>query len=188
MRNMKKTAFFLLLAVCGLWACNDNWNDYYDGSSVNGSVDTATTVLDCSIIEFFQSHDEYAEFYKLLQDVGAHVFARSRSGTYGLGGWQFRCNGCCRRIYRRVARNRYDPCQIPCQLSFVQSGPAQKRSPFENVERYLYPDYHRRGRRHICQCLEGTQNLSPQQRRDTCYRRNDGCPYQSLRVYQTVAR
>lgn len=52
MRNMKKTAFFLLLAVCGLWACNDNWNDYYDGSSVSGSVDTATTVLDCSIIEF----------------------------------------------------------------------------------------------------------------------------------------
>ena len=36
MRNMKKTAFFLLLAVCGLWACNDNWNDYYDGSSVSG--------------------------------------------------------------------------------------------------------------------------------------------------------
>ena len=71
MRNMKKTAFFLLLAVCGLWACNDNWNDYYDGSSVSGSVDTATTVLDCSIIEFFQTHAEYAEFYKLLQDVGA---------------------------------------------------------------------------------------------------------------------
>ena len=46
MRNMKKTAFFLLLAVCGLWACNDNWNDYYDGSSVSGSVDTATTVLE----------------------------------------------------------------------------------------------------------------------------------------------
>lgn len=71
MRNMKKTAFILLLAVCGLWACNDNWDDYYNGSSTTGSVDTATTVLDCSIIEFFQTHSEYAEFYKLLQSVGA---------------------------------------------------------------------------------------------------------------------
>lgn len=68
---MKKTAFILLLAVCGLWACNDNWDDYYNGSSTTGSVDTATTVLDCSIIEFFQTHSEYAEFYKLLQSVGA---------------------------------------------------------------------------------------------------------------------
>ena len=68
---MKKTAFILSLAVCALWACNDNWDDYYEGSSYTGSVDTATTVLDCSLIEFFQTHDEYAEFYKLLQDVGA---------------------------------------------------------------------------------------------------------------------
>ena len=68
---MKKTAFILSLAVCALWACNDNWDDYYEGSSSTGSVDTATTVLDCSLIEFFQTHDEYADFYKLLQDVGA---------------------------------------------------------------------------------------------------------------------
>ncbi len=68
---MKKAAFILSLAVCALWACNDNWDDYYKGSSSTGSVDTATTVLDCSLIEFFQTHDEYAEFYKLLQDVGA---------------------------------------------------------------------------------------------------------------------
>lgn len=72
MRNMKKTAFILLLAVCGLWACDDKWDEYYStSSSPAGSVDTATTVVDCSVIEFFQTHDEYAEFYKLLQDVGA---------------------------------------------------------------------------------------------------------------------
>ena len=68
---MKKTAFILSLAVCALWACNHNWDDYYEGSSSTGSVDTATTGLHCSLIEFFQTHDEYADFYKLLQDVGA---------------------------------------------------------------------------------------------------------------------
>lgn len=70
---MKKTAFFLLLAVAGLVACNDNWDDYYETSSQSGSVDTttATTVLDCTIAEFFETHTEYSEFYNLLDTVGA---------------------------------------------------------------------------------------------------------------------
>ena len=70
---MKKTAFFLLLAVAGLVACNDNWDDYYETSSQSGSVDTttATTVLDCTVAEFFETHTEYSEFYNLLNGVGA---------------------------------------------------------------------------------------------------------------------
>ena len=71
MRRRAHYAAAFSLAVCALWAFNDNWYEYYEGSSSTGSVDTATTVLDCSLIEFFQTHDEYADFYKLLQDVGA---------------------------------------------------------------------------------------------------------------------
>lgn len=42
-------------------------------------------------------------------------------------------------------------------IIFPSIGISSKRSPFENVERYLCADYHRRGRRYICQCLESPQ-------------------------------
>ncbi len=69
---MKKTAFFLILAVCCFVACNDNWDDYYEASSQSGSVDstTATTVLDMSIAQFFEEYEEYSDFYTQLNEVG----------------------------------------------------------------------------------------------------------------------
>ncbi|MCD7711106.1 MAG: fasciclin domain-containing protein [Porphyromonadaceae bacterium] len=65
-----KKLFLLLLAVCGWTACNDTWDDYYDEGASVSNVDTTMTRLDCSIIEFFQTHDEYSAFYNLLDKVG----------------------------------------------------------------------------------------------------------------------
>ena len=69
---MKKSLFFLLLSACCFVACNDDWDDYYsDNGSVIRGVDTTSTVMDCTIQEFFQQMPEYKEFYSLLKGVGA---------------------------------------------------------------------------------------------------------------------
>ncbi len=68
---MKKKIFPLLLAGCTLMvACTETWDDYYNSSSTLKSTDVETEILDCTVTEFFETHDEYNKFFGYLNDVG----------------------------------------------------------------------------------------------------------------------
>lgn len=66
---MKKKIYPLLLLGCGLMttACTDTWDDYYNSSS---PVNLETEILDCTVMEFFDVHPEYKNFFNLLDGVG----------------------------------------------------------------------------------------------------------------------
>lgn len=65
-----KKIYSLLLFVCGLMmtACTDTWDDYYDSSSI--SKNKIEEIEDCSVMEFFDRHSDYGQFFDLLKDAG----------------------------------------------------------------------------------------------------------------------
>jgi hypothetical protein len=61
---MRKICFFLAFVALVLSSCNNNWDDYYFGSSV------AEQELSMSIKEFLDERPEYSDFYTMLKTTG----------------------------------------------------------------------------------------------------------------------
>ncbi len=69
---MKKKIYPLLLVGCGLIAaCTETWDDYYNSSTISKNpTDDIEEIENVTVMEFFDEHAEYNDFFNLLGSVG----------------------------------------------------------------------------------------------------------------------